>query len=75
MVLLAQKLDPTKQIDIANIEHTYSDDYDDFDRADVFLNEWHKKYRKSATIRRLISALKAIGRSDIADLIGIQRLN
>ena len=72
MVLLAKKLDPTRQIDISNIEQTYSDE---FDRADFFLNEWHKKYRNSATIRRLTSAFKAIGRTDIADLIGIQRLN
>ena len=43
----------------------------DFDCADAFLCQWKKNYTISATKRRLISALRAIDRADIAAMIGM----
>ena len=59
-----------KKIDTASIAAANSND---FDRADDFLCQWKDNYGDSATLRRLTSALKGIGRADIAATIGIWR--
>ena len=67
-IQLANKLDVSAKIDTKSIINSCKQN---FDRADDFLCQWKDEYGSRATLRRLISALNAINRVDIADVIGM----
>ncbi|RDD45579.1 Death domain-containing protein CRADD [Trichoplax sp. H2] len=63
---LKLKLDNAGKIEIKNIQDKYKKNYD---QAYEFLEQWLIIYGENATKKRLIGALKAIQRKDIADKI------